>query len=190
MQEATIIDYLGENKFVIKLKPEAELNGSPRLDEIKITHDYVMFGGACDFQMERNDKGEYPFKSNGVYNWVKSSASIQIGIREMIDVVLPLLQNSKYLSKEHISDRIHDSDDQYFEKHKLLEPRYKKGDSYPSYAWDAGAVSYNDPDTGINMVKFRRIGESVYETVTLKTYNLIKDNLKLYLTKHDLQQIK
>lgn len=184
MQEAKIIDYLGENKFVVIIPPKV-YDKNPDFDEVIVAHDYVMFGGSCNFQMDRKPDGTYPYENTvGASNWISSHAYLQIGIREMIDVILPFLNNHEYLQKEHLKDREYDSDDKYYEMYGLTEPRYKKGDQYPAYA-SAGTVMYTDPETKERMVKFRRSGSASYETVTLKTYQLIKDTLMLCLSEEN-----
>lgn len=177
-QEGTIIDYLGENKYVIVLPEEKEWDHNPEQVNVMVAHDYVAIKTSCSFQMEQKPNGEYPYKSlSGACNWRKSTAMLQIPIRDMIDVILPYLNSHKYLQQEHIKDRSYDKDDNYFEKCGLTEPRWRKGDLYPSYAYGGSIIRYFE--NGKPMIKFRRAYTAAWETVTESTFNLIKDSLQL-----------
>lgn len=134
-QEGKIVGYLGDNKFVVQLPEEKEFNGNPSVEQIQVAHDYVRFIGDCSFEMERDEKGNYPYTpKKGTCNWVNSRGSVTISIRDMITMVLPFLNNHKYLQQQHIADRTYDKDDEYFAQHGLTEPRWKKGDKHPAYA--------------------------------------------------------
>ncbi len=175
-QNAKIIDYLGDNKFVIQI-PEEDLSKDnlPGQDKIQIAHDYVRFIGPCSYQMESKENGKYPYKpKNGACNWVSSRGSITIGIRDMIKIVLPLLNKHKYLQSEHIKDRTHDSDDEYQKEN----PRYKKGDKYPGYAYDCAIIHF--VEDGKSMVSFKKMGDGEYETVSLDLFNQIKQTINWY----------
>ena len=186
-QDGKIVGYLGDNKFVIQLPEEKESNGNPSIDQIQVAHDYVRFVGDCSFQMERGDDG-YPYTpKRGPANWVNSRASVTIGIREMIDIVLPFLNGHKYLQQEHLADRIHDRDDEYFDQHGLTEPRWKKGDKYPGYAFDASIIKFYDPARQMTMVSFRRNGEAHWETVSASLFAQIEDSLKLYFRRDEFK---
>lgn len=180
--EMKIIDYLGDDengnrKFVVLFPKEEEWDGSPNPERITIAHDYVSIAKEVSFQMEYKG-GKYPYKSKGVSNWVQGgTVDIHIGIREMIDIVLPFLNSHKYLQKEHISDRIHDKDDEYFEKYDLKQPRWKKGDKYPGYCYSSGAIElWQD---GNLYTYFRRCGESVYDKLISSTYDIVRSKLRL-----------
>lgn len=176
-QEGKIIDYLGENKYVVLLPEEKEWDGNPDEIKIKIAHDYVEIEGSSDFEMNLV-KGKYPYETiRGAANWRSSKASIQIPIRDMIDVVLPLLKNHSYLQQEHLKDKLYVENDPNYEIFGFKEPRYLKGDQYPAYAYQGSIIKYNDNES--DMIKFRRSGSKKWETVTLSTFNLIKNSLKL-----------
>jgi hypothetical protein len=191
-QEGKIVDFLGtkdgKSQFVIELPEEVENDGSPVMERIKIAHDYVEFYGACSFEMKSDKEGTYPYKSiNGASNWLNSKASIQIGIREMYDVIIPLLLNSEYLQEEHFKPRIYSEDDKYYSQYGYDEPRYNKGDKYPAYVYFAAIVSYFDTNTNTSMVKFRRANSDVWETVTHELFVTIRPSLKLYYSKDELK---
>lgn len=184
MQEGKIIDYLGENKYVILLPDEEEYNGSPTPMVVRFAHDYVEFEDSAPFEMLAKN-GEYPYKTKGgAINWRRSRASIQIPIKTMYDVIIPMLLKNENLQSKHFEDRTYGEDDKYYIDKGLTEPRYKKGDSYPAYAYSSDAVKFIDNDEWF--VTFRRRGEKLWETVKSKTYDLIKSTLKLDYSKLDL----
>ena len=176
-QQGRIVDYLGNDLYVVKLPPEEESDLNPSIDAVTVAHDYVMFTGDCSFMMEQKD-GKYPYKpKRGASNWRSSRASVQIGIREMYDIILPFLAQHPYLQQDHIKDREHSDDDKYYEQYGLKEPRYKKGDKYPAYAYSGGIVKYYD--NGQSMVAFRRTGEVAWNKVTLDCLIKLKEHYNL-----------
>lgn len=184
MKGAKIIDYLGNNKFVVVLPEEEEWDGNPREKHITIAHDYVQISGPCDIKMIPNDKGEYPYQvKSGISNYVKSRASIQIGIREVKELLIPMLLESEYLQDERFKPRVHNEDDRYFKDYGLDKPRWKKGDEYPPYAYSGAIVRHN------GMVYFRRKGETVYSKVTSSVFNDIKDHLNLAYNKYEKTEL-
>jgi len=188
-QQDKIIDYLGEDKFVVSIKDhDKKSDRSPVGVEVNVNHDFVEIHGSCPFMMESDGKGNYPYKTkDAVSNWVNSKASLQISIREMIKVVLPYLNNHPYLQEDiHLKKRIRDEDDTYFKNYGLDEPRWRKGDTYDPYTYNAGVIIYYDLDKKERMVKFRRKGESVYETVTYGTFIKIRHTLNLYDSKWEI----
>jgi len=185
-QEAEIIDYLGDNKFVIVLD-DKPFDGNPSPVGVTVAHDYVRFSGHCGFQMKPKPGGIYPYKSkSGAANWVASRASVSIHIRDMIKIVLPYLNQHEYLQESHLKDREHHEDDKYYTQYGLTEPRYRKGDLYPPYAFVGCIIQYYDKHTDTHMVAFRRTGETKYERVSLSLFNELKDRLFLSLNKYEL----
>ena len=187
-QEGVVVDYLGDNKFVIKLKEDKEWDGNPSEERIQVAHDYVRFYGNCSFEMQAKD-GKFPYvPKSGAANWVNSRGSITIAIRDMIEIVLPYLNGHKYLQKEHIKDRIYDNDDPItYKKLGLDKPVYKKGDTYPAYAYSGCIIRYYDEETKSHMVAFRRVGSAAIERVSSELFNTIKDSLKLSYSKWEIQ---
>lgn len=188
LQGAEIIDYLGEGKFVVTLPEDKEWDGNPHETDVIVAHDYIQFNSSCPISMKPNDKGEYPYKSKGVCNWKKARASIQISIRDFKYVVLPFLQNHPELVDEKFKDEEYINDDENFKQNGHDEPRWRKGDKYPNYAYNASIIRYRDPVTGIMMVKFRRCGEKHYGIMDLKTFVTIKDSLALSYREHEKKQ--
>jgi len=185
-QEAEIVDYLGDNKFVIFLE-DKPFDGNPSSVGVSVAHDYVQFSGYCAFQMKPKPGGIYPYKPNsGASNWVRSRASIQIHIRDMIKIIMPYLNQHEYLQETHLKEREHAEDDKYYDQYGLTEPRYRKGDLYPPYAWVGAIIKYYDKHTDTQMVAFRRQGETKYERVSLSLFNELKDRLFLSLNKYEL----
>lgn len=183
-QQAQIVKKLDNDQYVIELK-EKESDGSPRHVRIKFAHDYVEIEGPSDFMI----KDSADFRSEvGVSNWIQSRASVQIGIRTFRSVFLPLIMESPFMQDEHFKPREYSEDDKHFERFGLKEPRWKKGDTYPPYAYDASVVHYYDERTKMQMVSFRRSGSEVYETVTAELFKQIRPMLKLNYSKWELQE--
>lgn len=193
-QEGKIIGYLGKGKpgfekFILELPEEKEeWDKNPSKKEITIAHDYVRLHGPASYEMQSDEKGEYPYKSKfGAVNYLSSRASVTIGIRDMVRLILPLLLDSKYFKEDHLKDREHDSDDtSYNTVLKLDKPRWKKGDKYPAYVYDACIFQYYDSHTKTSMVAFRRVGQAHYERVSVGLFNTIKDSLALCYSKEEL----
>lgn len=161
-----LIKDLGNNQFIIEALPDKK--GKYRDGKISIAHDYVAIKSHSYFQNENNSISSIPY-----------SSSIQLPIRSWIQVILPLLNNHKYLQQDHIKDREHDSDDAYFEQYKLDKPRWKKGDLYPGYSYQNQVIEYYDKDKECYMVAVLEVDQKVFNHVTLEFFNkYIKDNLK------------
>lgn len=192
-QEGKIIDYLGENKFVLLLPEEKEYDGNPGIDNIQVAHDYVRFTGNSHFQLTPK-AGDRDYNWNprrrGACNWISSSASVTIGIRDMIDIVMPYLNKHEYLQKDHIKDRVHVKDDEYFRQYDLDKPRYLKGEKYPAYAYTGAIIEYYDKEAKERMVSFRRNGSDTWNTVTFNLFEEIKDGLKLMLKQDENKRRK
>jgi hypothetical protein len=185
-QKARILGYLGDDRFVIGLKENQPSDGSPDPIKIKLAHDYVEIEGMSNFMVD--DSSDYK-SSNGVSNWVKSRASIQIGIREFKDILLPLFMNAHYLSDEHFKMRKHEEDDKYFERYGLESPRWTKGEEYPPYTFNSSVIEFFNERTQQQMVTFRRAHSLVYETVTKDLFDLIRPQLELYKSEWDMKKV-
>ena len=187
-QETKIIGVTEDGKFIIDLKDERKsAKGNPVTERVKIAHDYVEIFGSSMFQID--DNAGYKSKV-GATNWVPARASIQISIRDFKDIILPLLNSHPFLQDEHFKPRQYDSDDKYFKRYDLDEPRWLKGDAYPAYAHNAGVIQYNDLKSGKMMVAFRRNGSDVWEHLTLFSFKLIEDHLTLYYTQEEMDMRK
>ena len=184
--EAKIIGKTEDGNFIIDLK-DKDSDANPVLEILTVAHDYVMIQGLCSLQidMSKTDvKSEY-----GIRNWVRAEGSIQIGIREFQEIILPYLNNHKYLQPEHISNRTYTEDDKYYKDYNLDKPRYLKGDEYPAYAYNACSIRWYDESTKTYMVTFRRVGSNVNETVTLELFEQIKPSLNLIYDKWALEKL-
>lgn len=176
---ARVVDYLGQvrneegelrDKIVLEMPLQPEYNGNPTKESITIAHDYVRFSGIMSIQQTRKEDGSYPvLKTRGATNWIHGTGDITISIRDMYDVILPMLNKHKYLQAAHFKTRNEGTDE-----------------AYPPYACEACILQYFDDKSNQYMVTFRRRGEIVWETVTLKTFNVIQDSLKLSYTKKEL----
>lgn len=153
-------------------KGKEEYDYMPTPERVSIAHDYVSFHGAIHIQQQSLPDGTYPIKDTlGARNYHNIEGSITIGIRDMFQVVLPLLNSHPYLTDEHICIR-------------------EKGTpkAYPAYAFDSCIMHYIDNATNTQMVAFRRRGSGVFERVSLELFNTIKGTLKLALSIDELNK--
>jgi hypothetical protein len=143
-----IIKQLSEDEFVIKME-EHDLKS---YSTMQVAHDYVEFGENTGITAENDVKlyGKFVYCSN----WIKAWHNIQIPIRTLIKVVLPLLNKHKYCQEEH-----------------LLTSEGK-----PNYIWDIDPLTYKTEE-GKQVISFQdENGE--YVTIPLSVYNQIKERLK------------
>ena len=169
-QSVKITKYLGKDKngndeFVISVPPTKEWDGNPSEDTIKIQHDYVEFKGSCSFELEHNVKKPESQKL-GVSNWLSSTASIQLSIRDMYSFILPFLNKHKYLQSNHF--------------------KVRDNDNIP-YLYNGSIINYID-ENEIHMVAFRRVGEENYNNVSRDVFDLIKNDLKLSYSQNEINK--
>lgn len=171
IKQFTAKDGTPTNRIIIDLPVEEEYDGNPSHEHIQVAHDYVRFYGSIGIEQESQDGGKtYPVPHVcGAQNWTHVRGSVTIQIRDMFDIVLPFLNAHPHLQKEHFQTR---------------DPDTK--DAYEPYAYSGAIIYYRDPKTKMNMVSFRRRGETHWETVSLELWKTIKDTLKLNKTASDL----
>jgi len=174
---AKVVGYLGQKTndrselvdiVVLEIPVQRKYTGSPAPQGITIAHDYVRFHGNIGIEQQRDKNGNYPVKSESVANWIYASGSISIGIRDMYDLILPMLNRHKYLQPAHFALR-----------------ECADGDYMP-YAYASSIFKYYDSKADKYMISFRRRGEIARETLTLETFNIVKDTLLLYHSKKEL----
>lgn len=166
MNNLKVVDQLSEDKIVVQLSP-----GTKDGQTLKIVHDYIEIAGSTVLYCEPfyREKPLYGLAKNCCSNIIYINTSVQVPIRSAQQVLLPLLNNNKYLQSEHLADREYSEDDKYFAQKDLKEPRYKKGDKYTAYSYYDQKVHYYKD--GIPMVAVLMSGESVFNHVTLEFYN-------------------
>lgn len=107
-----ILKQVTDDIFLVKLTKEPKIGITE--NSVMVAHDYVLFNTIqnISFSIDNQDTafGKYAVCRNNIHY----KASVQIGIREMIQIVLPYLQNHKYMQKEHIGKRTTDSGEEYF----------------------------------------------------------------------------
>lgn len=159
-----IIKQLSEDEFIVKLEDkDKEKNFGCG---VSIAHDYVEFYGKSLLYTESSvviNRGKFSSNTIPVFK------SLQIPIKSMYSVILPLLKNNLYLQDEHFKDRQYDEDDIYYTQNGKDKPRYLKGDIYPVYSYYNQIVHYYKD--GIRMVAFSMKGEKQFNHVTLKFFN-------------------
>jgi len=166
MNDLKVVDQLSEDKIVVQLVPRER-----RGQTLKIAHDYIEIAGGTLLSCEPFyiDKPLYGAAKSCCSNIISINTSVQVPIRAAQQVLLPLLNEHKYLQSLHIADREHTEDDKYFAQKDLSEPRYRKGDKYAAYSYCDQKIHYYKD--GISMVAILMQGESVFNHVTLEFYN-------------------
>lgn len=173
-----IIKQLNEEEFVISL---ADFDRKKYVgDRIQVAHDYVRFSGTTNLQTDTAHV-KLNTRHASCANQILIPVDVTIDIKSMQKVVLPHLSGHKYLQPEHLADRIHTKDDEYwntiYADGKFTKPRFKKGDKYPAYSYCTQIIYYIDEEKG-QMVAISREGEKEYSHVTLGFFNeLILPNL-------------
>lgn len=92
-----IIEQLDTDKFVVELNETDEL---PNVRNVKVQHDYVEIEGVTSMFID-HDKCSL-IQGHVCANVVSHVCSIQIPILPFYQVVLPYLNNHKYLKPEHV----------------------------------------------------------------------------------------
>lgn len=161
-----ILEDLGNNQYKVEIQPQE--NNTYRSNAFYIVHDYIRFDSNIWL------KNANP---NGSTSNVKSFESIQIPIKTFAKIILPRLNEHKYLSEEHFKDRLHDEDDKYYESKGLDKPRYLKGDPYPAYSYQNEVVHFYE--NGEAKVAVALNGEKSFSIMTLNFFNeFVKDKIK------------
>ena len=166
-----IIQQLNETDFVIRVDRNETIT-----KQIAVAHDYIQFFGGTTLHTEHGMTIQHSpnFSSNTLFVPV----TLQFDIRSAQKVILPFLQNHKYLQPEHLADRSHHEDDPYFMNVGASKPRWKKGDLYPAYAYSNAVICYYDSEKKTAMVAVRLAGEAEYNHVSRTFFEkFIKPNL-------------
>lgn len=159
-----ITKQLSDDEFVVKLEEkDRQRNFGCKVD---IVHDYVQFSAKGLLYTELGVTIE---NSNSCSNTLSVFESIQIPVKSMYSIVLPLLNTHPHLQDEHFKNRIYTEDDKYFKQNGAESPRFLKGDEYPAYSYNDFIVRYWKE--GIPMVAFSLKGEKEFNHVTLKFFN-------------------
>jgi len=138
-----IIGQSDDKTFVIQLEEQDSL-GLPYIKEVgvNIVHDYIAFDGFT-YYLANINHGQLPIHTH-----------FQIPIRSFQQVILPLLNETKYLKDEHF-----DIDE----------------DDHMRYDDCNEAIFFNE--NGRQMVAFKMKGDKIFSKITRKTYELIKKGL-------------
>mgnify|MGYP003580662095 CR=1 FL=1 len=146
MSDIKILEHLGGNKFVVELP----LSAKRPTTHVGIAHDYIQINGwTLATQVEQED-GRYPFENSS--NILAIDQSLQIPILTVKQVLLPLLEEHKYLQDSHFQDG-----------------RYR-------YM----GLSLSFWEDGVKMVKYRESGrDKEWVKVTEVEFNSIKNGLRL-----------
>jgi hypothetical protein len=163
-----ILKELGNNKYEVEIPKESKPLGFQEVG-FQMVHDYVEFH---DWIYLTNEIGT----TSDVKFWTR----ITIPIRDFVKFILPKINSHPYSQEEHLKDRIHTEDDKYWnsewQKKKLTGPRFKKGDTYPSYAEDNVIIKYWENSERKIAIRLR--GETSYTIMTPKMFEMIKDKLQ------------
>lgn len=146
-----ITKQLSEDEFVIKMD-DYDLN---RQDSIRLAHDYVQFSGRTYMNIETPEawKPYGKFKSIAS-NILEYYTDLQIPIRQLIKVVLPFLNNSKYCQETHITN-------------EDGTPKY-------NYESDTPLITVSEGKTLVHI----RQENGEYYSMPIDVYNSIKKQIK------------
>ncbi len=151
-----------KDRVILELPLQPVYDNNPQSEGIIIAHDYVRFSGSVCIQQS----DDCPVKETyGASNWLYAQGSVTISIRDMYDIILPMLNKHKNLQAEH----------------------FKRGEE-DAYCYNSCIMHFRDQDTRKLMVAFRRTGEVHWETITLDLFNTIKHTLKLNMTKKEFDE--
>lgn len=143
-----ITKQLSEDEFVIKMD-ERDLQTHKNL---VIAHDYIGIGANMGIQtstdeFEGNLYGRFQFCGN----WIKARHYVQVGIRDVIQLMLPKLNGHEYCQPSHLISQ----------------------DGKPIYTYGESKFVYYDK--GVEMIALRRMGETEYTHIPRSLYNDIKN---------------
>lgn len=94
-----ITQQIDETHFVIEVNNE----DYKQSDQVKVMHDYVGFRQTNRaFAKEGLNLQPFYGPAAGASNTISVDQYVQIPIREMIEVIMPLLKDHPYLKKEHL----------------------------------------------------------------------------------------
>jgi len=139
-----ITKQLSDTKFEIELEPHDMRNEK----SIVIAHDYVRFTGNSGIQTKGSLTVEGPFA--WCSNWIRAQHNVTIGIREMVEFVLPLLNKNDYCTEEHL----------------LCE------DGKPNYTWGDSVIFFTE--NGEEKVYIRLNHKKEWTIIPRKVYNYLK----------------
>lgn len=139
-----ITKQISDTKFEIELEPQ----DMRREQSIIIAHDYVRFKGNSGLQTEGTLTVDGPYA--WCSNWICAQQEVTIGIREMVQFVLPLLNKNEYCTEEH-----------------LLQ-----GDGTPNYTWGDDVIFFTE--NGEEKVYMRLDKEAQGTIIPRSIYNYLK----------------
>lgn len=167
-----IIKQIDDETFVISLKDVPNLRYEPK--RIIVAHDYVRISARTGLWTDM-DQLKDPLKGRHSLcaNVLNIPTDITIDIKAAQRVLLPFLQKHEYMQPEHLADRTYIDDDKDwdkpYQKGQYKGPRWKKGDKYPSYSFNAQILEYWED--GQLMVEFSLEGEKGFSKVTKKFFD-------------------
>lgn len=101
-REMKVTKVLNDTELIVKLQPHDYDHAESQKLNVVIAHDYVQFGRQTS--LFADIKCKTPLESNHAIcsNVMPMYNEIQIPIRALIEVVLPLLNSHEYCQKEHL----------------------------------------------------------------------------------------
>lgn len=153
MSNAKIVQQLTKNTFIIELEEQDDLQ---IVDEIQIEHDYVKFSG--NYSIFVNWEKCSLIEQNDIKtNFISLRNTVQIPIYGFYKVVLPMLNNNKYLQPSHV----------------LQPSRNSKGEIIQNsinYSYCNTVFKYYDKEKSSYMYYVKMENETEYNIVTEKFY--------------------
>lgn len=100
---AKITKVLGDDNYEIHVDP---IKNNTHPINVGVCHDYALFGHYTHLECEMNSGARIPYGTGGgTTNILPVSVSVQMPIRAMGELILPYLNDSKYLKEEHYTNR-------------------------------------------------------------------------------------
>lgn len=139
---------LSENEFVVRMD-EDDLNMN---EGIVIAHDYVRFFDNSGIMTSNDFEGKiYGKYAKAASNWIKARHETTIGIRDFINVALPLIKGDANCQEEHLTR--------------------ENGEQ----AYTFNSCHFTFYDNGVEKIALRKMGETEYTIMDLSTYREIKN---------------
>ena len=139
---------LSERQFVVSMDDE-DLKME---DAIIVAHDYVSFSANHGYMVSSDFQGIPNGKFAGAAsNWIKGRHTVQIDIRDMVDVVLPMLTKHEYCQPQHLLS----------------------SDGKPAYTFSHSSLIFYE--NGVKKIAVKKMGSDKYAIMDYDTYCAIKN---------------
>lgn len=147
-----IIKQIDDDTFIVQLDPMDKLKSD--VTHISIAHDYLQIGK----NMGMTAKYGLTLSGPNVWcnNWINAYQAVQVPIRDVVEVLIPLLNQHPYCEPKHLL----------------------KEDGNPNYNWGESLIFFKNSPEGPQMVAYRAEGETEYVIMTKTTWDKLGKKLK------------